>query len=148
MVAWAGAGAMLAGLIALVGLGEGRPLLIPPVVVGAISLAAGLVMQVAGLDPAVVLTTALVLVVMAGSALPWLALGATGTTAHPSYSPQDVAAHHVEVDPSRVAADARVAHEILAALSGTVGLLLVLSRPWRSPSASPARCSRWTVAWS
>ena len=128
-VAWAGAGAMLAGLIALVGLGEGRPLLIPPVVVGAISLVTGLVVQVAALDPAVVLTVALVFVVMTGSALPWLALGATGTTAHPSYSPGDLDAHHVEVDPRRVAADARVAHEILAALSGTAGLLLVLVAP-------------------
>ncbi len=41
-VAAAGAGAMAAGLVCLLGLGEGRALVIPPVVVGAIFLATGL----------------------------------------------------------------------------------------------------------
>lgn len=128
-VAWAGAGAMMASLVALVGLGEGRTLLIPPLVVGAISAATGLVRQVAALDPAMVLTVMLVLVVIAGSVLPWMALAATGTAGHQLNSTQDITADHVEVDPGRVGADARVAHEILAAVSGTVGLLLVLIAP-------------------
>ena len=41
----------LAGLVALVGLGEGRTLVIPPVVVGAIFLATGLVMRGRDLRP-------------------------------------------------------------------------------------------------
>ncbi|HSP60346.1 MAG TPA: EsaB/YukD family protein, partial [Ornithinimicrobium sp.] len=61
--AWAGAGALLAGLVALVGLGDGRTLVIPPVVVGSIFLATGLVMEAATFDPAVVLTIALTFVV-------------------------------------------------------------------------------------
>jgi type VII secretion integral membrane protein EccD len=128
-VAGAGAGALVAGLIALVGLGEGRTLVIPPVVVGAIFLATGLVMRAAAFDPAVVLTTALVLVVMAGSVLPWLALGATGTTVDQLFSTADITADPDGVDPARIGADARVAHEILVAVSATVGVLLVLIAP-------------------
>lgn len=128
-VACAGAGALVAGLVALVGLGEGRTLVIPPVVVGAIFLATGLVMNAAAFDPAVVLTTALVLVVLAGSVFPWLALGATGTTVDQLYSVADITADPEEIDPVRVGADARVAHEILVAVSATVGLLLVLIAP-------------------
>jgi hypothetical protein len=128
-VACAGAGALVAGLVALVGLGEGRTLVIPPVVVGAVFLATGLVMQAAEFDPAVVLTTAMVLVVMAGSVLPWLALGATGTSVDQLYSVADITADPADIDPVRVSADARVAHEILVAVSATVGLLLVLVSP-------------------
>ena len=128
-VACAGGGALVAGLVALVGLGEGRTLVIPPVVVGAIFLATGLVMNAAAFDPAVVLTTALVLVVLAGSVFPWLALGATGTTVDQLYSVADITADPDEIDSVRVGADARVAHEILVAVSATVGLLLVLIAP-------------------
>jgi len=128
-VACAGAGALVAGLVCLVGLGEGRTLVIPPVVVGAVFLATGLVMRVATFDPAVVLTAALVLVVLAGSVLPWLALGATGTSVDQMYSTADITADPAEVDRARVSADARVAHEILVAVSATVGLLLVLVAP-------------------
>ena len=128
-VAAAGGCAMLVGFACLLGLGEGRALVIPPVVVGAIFLATGLVMQAAEFDPAVVLTTVLVLVVVAGSLLPWLALGATGTRVDQLYSTADITAEPRPVDPERVTADARVAHEILVAVSATVGLLLVLIAP-------------------
>lgn len=128
-MACAGAGALIAGLVSLVGLGEGRTLVIPPVVVGTIFLASGLVMRVVTFDPAVVLTTTLALVVMAGSVFPWLALGATGTTVDQLYSVEDITADPDDVDPARVGADARVAHEILVAVSATVGLLLVLIAP-------------------
>lgn len=128
-VAAAGGGAMVAGFACLLGLGEGRALVIPPVVVGAIFLATGLVMQAAEFDPGVVLTTVLVLVVIAGSLLPWLALGATSTRVDQLYSTADITAEPRPVDPERVTADARVAHEILVAVSATVGLLLVLIAP-------------------
>ena len=128
-VAAAGAGALLAGLVSLVGLGEGRTLVIPSIVVGALFLATGLVMNAAAFDPAVVLTTSLVLVVLAGSVFPWLAIGATGTTVDQLYSTADITADPEEIDPARVGADARVAHEILVAVSATVGLLLVLIAP-------------------
>ncbi|GAA4368542.1 type VII secretion integral membrane protein EccD [Nocardioides caricicola] len=128
-VAAAGAGAAAAGLVCLVGIGEGRALVIPPVVVGAIFLATGLVMQAAEFDPAVVLTVVLVLVVMAGSVFPWLALGVTGTAVDQLYTTADITAEPREIDPTRVGADARVAHQILVAVTATVGLLLVLLAP-------------------
>lgn len=128
-VAAAGGAAAFVGLVCLVGLGEGRPLVIPPVVVGAVFLATGLVMGAADFDPAIVLTVALVLVVLAGSVLPWLALGATGTSVDQLYTAADITAEPRPVDPARVGADARVAHEILVAVSATVGLLLVLVAP-------------------
>ncbi|MGZ4464668.1 MAG: type VII secretion integral membrane protein EccD [Nocardioides sp.] len=128
-VAAAGAGALVAGLVSLVGLGEGRTLVIPPVVVGALFLAMGLVDSSASFDPAVVLTVAMTLVVMAGSVFPWLALGATGTTVEQLFTTEDITADPDEIDPTSVGADARVAHEILVAVSATVGVLLVLVAP-------------------
>lgn len=128
-VAYAGAGAAVAGLACLVGLGEGRALVIPPVVVGGIFLATGLVMRAAPFDAAVVLTTTLTIVVLFGSVFPWLALGATGTTVDQLYSTADITADPDDVDPARVGADARVAHQILVAVTATVGLLLVMVAP-------------------
>ena len=75
------------------------------------------------------LATALALVVMAGSVFPWLALGATGTTVDQLYTVADITAEPADVSRRRVGADARVAHEILVAISSTVGLLLVLIAP-------------------
>ncbi len=96
-VACAGAGALVAGLVCLVGLGEGRTLVIPPVVVGALFLATGLFLRATSFDPAVVLTTALVLIVIAGSVFPWLALGATGTKVDQLFTVADITADADEV---------------------------------------------------
>lgn len=128
-VAAAGGAALGAGLICLVGLGDGRALVIPPVVVGAIFLATGLVLQVADFEPAVVLTVVLVAVVIAGSVFPWLALGATTTSVDQLYSVADITAEPRGIDPAKVGADARVAHEILVSITATVGLLLALVAP-------------------
>ena len=76
------------------------------------------------------MTSALTVVVVVGSTLPWLALGATGTTVDQLPSIQDITADPGEVDPDRVGADARVAHQILVAMSATVGLLLVRIAPF------------------
>jgi hypothetical protein len=103
---------------------------LPPVVVGAVFVAAGLLMHaIDDLDAAVLLTIVLSVVVMLGSVFPWLALGVTGTTVDQLYSDADITADPTDVDPARVGADARVAHEILVAISGTVGLLLLAIAP-------------------
>lgn len=128
-LAAAGGGALLAGLVCVLGLGAGRTLVFPPVVVGAIALATGLAVRGTTLDPASVLTTVLALVVLAGSVFPWLALGATGTHVDQLFSAADITAEPADVDRDRVASDARLAHEILLAISGSVGLLLVLIAP-------------------
>jgi type VII secretion integral membrane protein EccD len=128
-VASAGGAALAAGVVCLVGLGEGRALVLPPVVVGAVFLAVGLLLTGADFDQDKALTVALALVVMAGSVFPWLALGLTSTSVDQLYSPADITADPDEINPTRVAADARVAHEILVAISATVGLMLVLISP-------------------
>jgi type VII secretion integral membrane protein EccD len=131
-VAAAGGAAMVAGLICLVGLGQGRTLVLPTVVAGAVFLLTGLLMRAAGsdsFDPAVVLSVALVVVVILGSVFPWLALGATGTSVDQLYNVADITAEPRTVDADRVGTDARLAHEILVAVSATVGLLLVLIAP-------------------
>ena len=128
-VAAAGGAALAAGLVCVIGLGDGRTLALPPVVVGAIFLATGLLTQAGSFDPAVVLTTALAVVVLAGSIFPWLALGVTSTRVDQLFAPADITADPDEIDPRRVGADARVAHQILVAISSTVGLLLVLIAP-------------------
>ena len=128
-VVYAGAGVVIAGLVCLVGLGEGRTLLIPPVVVGAVFLVTGLLLRVVTFGYAEVLTTTLVLVVVVGSVFPWMALGATGTRVDQLFSDADITADPDEIDAWQVASDARTAHEILVAISATVGLLLVLIGP-------------------
>ncbi len=119
-LACAGAGALVAGLVCVVGLGDGRVLTMPPAVVGAMALATGLVLRSTDVDAAVLLAPALVLVVLAGSAFPALALGVTQV---------GIATDRAEIDAARVAADARIAHQILAATSASVGILLVLVAP-------------------
>lgn len=129
-VAAAGLGAVLAGLVALLGLGEGRALVLPPVVVGAAFGVVGLVLQVAaGAEVGVLLSTVLVLVVLMGSLFPWLALGMTGARVEQVYSTADITADPDEIDPEQVGREARLAHEILLAITATVGLLLVLVAP-------------------
>jgi hypothetical protein len=120
---------LVVGLVALVGLGAGRSLVIPPVIVGAIFGAAGLVKHLADVDSRIVMTTTLVLIVMAGSIFPWLALGATGTRVDQLFTVQDITSDPEDIDAFEVGADARIAHEILVAVSATVGLLLVLISP-------------------
>jgi type VII secretion integral membrane protein EccD len=128
-VAVAGGATLVAGLLGALGLAQGRTLLLPAVVVGAVFLATGLMMRASTFDPAIVITTALALVVIAGSVFPWLALGATGTSVDQLFSTADITADPSGVDPGRVGTDARVAHEILVAVSATVGVLLVLVAP-------------------
>ena len=128
-VAMGGAGAVLAGLVAAVGLAERRALMLPAVAVGAVCAAASGVVAVSRFSPAAVYTVALVLVVVAASALPWFALGTTSTRVEQAHSTADITADPAEVQPDRVRRDARLGHEILLAVTATVGLLLVLVSP-------------------
>jgi len=128
-LAAAGGAAALAGVLCLVGLGEGRPLVLPPVVVGLVFLLAGMLLRSFDLDPATVLTVGLVAVVILGSLAPWLALGATSTSVDQLFEVADITAEPRPVDPGRVASDARLAHEILVAVTATVGLVVVLVAP-------------------
>lgn len=128
-IAAAGVGALATGAVALIGTGQGRSLVIPAVVVGGIMVAVGLLLQVTDLAPARVAVVVLTLVVVAGSVLPWLALAATRTRVEQLYSGADVTAEPTPIDPAVVREDAAVGHEILLAVTASVGLLLVLCAP-------------------
>lgn len=123
-VAAAGGGALLAGLVCLVGLRAGRASALPAVVVGAILLAAGLACRIVDLDPAVLLSAALVVVVLASTSFPALTLTLTGAAARHLDERGDA-----PVDRARLIADARLAQEILLGLSASVGALLVVVAP-------------------
>jgi type VII secretion integral membrane protein EccD len=125
----AGGGVLVAGLVGLVGLEVGRALMVPPVAAGTILVTTGLVVRVTGFDPAAVLTTVLVLGAMAGSVFPWLALDASGARVAPLHSSADITADPAAIDPARIVAGVRLGHDILVALSASVGLLLVLTAP-------------------
>ena len=123
----AGAGALVAAVVAGLGLPHGRPFLLPPVVVGAILLTTGLLTQRTSYDPAGVLSVLLTLVVLGNGVVPWLALAATG----PAYDVlvTDDPGVPAEIDLSTLRADARIAHEVLLAAAVSVGLLLVAVAP-------------------
>jgi type VII secretion integral membrane protein EccD len=123
--AYAGAGAMIAGLTCLFGLAEARSLVTPPVLAGAMFMATGWVTRVLPVEPAALMTTVLTIVVMTGSFVPTLALGATG-----AMSDQFSLTGEAPVDLGRVSADARVAHQIVIAASAGAGLLLLLVNPF------------------
>jgi type VII secretion integral membrane protein EccD len=124
-----GVGAMLAGVVGVLGLRDGRALLLPAVVVGAVVAGASALVTATDLSAAGVYTVALVLAVLVGSALPWFALGSTSTRVDQPHSDADLTADPEEVSPTRVVHDARSAHEILLGVTATVGLLLVLVAP-------------------
>ena len=126
----AGLGVLGVGVVAVIGLQEGRVLVLPAVVVGAVLVAGAVIISVASLEPSVVLTVLMTLVVLAGSIFPWLALGVTGTRVEQLYSLHDITADPDEIDADEVGRDARVGHEILLAVSATVGTLLVLFAPF------------------
>ncbi|QDH10615.1 type VII secretion integral membrane protein EccD [Nocardioides dongxiaopingii] len=126
---WVGTACAAVGVVCLIGLGPGRTLLTPAVVVGAVLAVSGVVVDGTSIEPGVLLVCILTFVVLVGSIFPWLALGVTGTTVDQLYSAADITADPDDIDPARVAADARVAHEILVAISATVGILLVLVAP-------------------
>jgi ESX secretion system protein EccD len=129
-IAAAGAGALVAGLVALLGVREGRPLVLPVVIVGGLMTLGGLLIRATGWDPANVFAVVLVIVVIAGSVFPWLALGATSTRVDQIYTVSDITSDPTVIDGDRVRSDARLAHEILVAVTATVGLLLVLISPF------------------
>jgi len=134
-----GASAAVAGLVALLALGAGRVLLSPALVAGAAYALAGAVVlagSASGADnlavrSATALAVLMVVVVVAGAVLPWVALASTRSRADvPELAPAAGGVGPVApVDPAQVEADVRLAHELLVAVAVTVGLLLVVAGP-------------------
>lgn len=125
----AGLGLLAAGVPTILGLGRSRALVLPELVVGAVLVGCGAARDTLGCRPAVLLSIVLVAVVVCGSVLPWLALATTRTYRHGLTCPAGVAVDPAPIDPDRVAADARIAHQILLGISTTVGVLLVIVAP-------------------
>lgn len=128
-ITYAGLGVLIAGLLTVMGLGAGRALVIPEVVVGAVLAACGAILQTVDWRPAVLLSAVLVGVVLVGSIFPWLALSMTRTDVQRLYAPEDINADPPPIDADAVGSDARTAHEILLGISATVGVLLVIVAP-------------------
>lgn len=129
-LAFAGAGAMLAAAIGFLGLGEARMLAMPGALVGGVFLVAGMLLSMTGWQAGVVLGIVLVVVVLAGSFFPWLALSTTKTDVPQLYSDEDINLDPDEIRADQVRVDAKVAHEILVAISLSVGVLVVLTSPF------------------
>ncbi|WP_445259109.1 type VII secretion integral membrane protein EccD [Nocardioides aurantiacus] len=125
-----GAGAALAAsLLAVFGLTEQRAALVPAAAVSAgLGIANGIVAATT-LDPQAVHTVLLVVVVLAGSAVPWVALSATTTRVPQAQDHSQLTAEAFPVDAGAVRRDARIGHDVLLAVTATVGLLLVLTAP-------------------
>lgn len=125
-----GLGLLAVGLVAGLGIRQGRALVIPEVVLGAVLTAAGALVHAVDMRPAVTLSAVLVGVVLAAAGLPGPVLSITRTGVPRLRSPDDITATPPAIDPDVVAADARLAHEILLGVSTTVGVLVVVIAPF------------------
>ncbi len=129
-IAASGGGALVAGLIGLLGVDAGRPLVLPSVIVGGLLAVCGLLLEATGWDATDVFAVVLTVAVVFGSIFPWLALSATSTRVEQIYSVADISAQPAPIDGMRVRSDARLAHEILVAVTATIGVLLPLTAPF------------------
>lgn len=125
----AGGAALIVALVALFGLVELRALLLPAVLVAALLTAGSGVVAGTGLAPAPVFLVVLVVALLAGFAVPRLALGATRTRVPQAHSTEELTAEPAPVVAEEVRADVRRGHELLLAFEATSGLLLVLVAP-------------------
>lgn len=125
----AGLALLAAGVASVMGLRRGRALAVPPVVVGGVLAGCGVLLHRFEWRPAVLLSSVLVAVVVGGSVFPLLALSMTGADIDELSSPDDLTAGAPLVDPARVSSDAHTAHELILAVSATVGVLLVTIAP-------------------
>lgn len=128
-VALGSLGALIVGAAAIFGLVEHRQFMVPAVAVGAVfAVSSALIWQV-GFSAPSVYAVALVIVVIAGSAVPWVSVGSAGVRVPQAHSHVDLTADPEEIDPDRVRAQARIGHEMMLGITVTVGVMLVLVMP-------------------
>lgn len=125
----AATGLGVAGLAGAVGLRRRRQALYPAVVVGVVVGIVAAVVQTTDLEVGRVAGVALVVVVLAGSVYPRLALSATGRSVPQAYTHDELVAEPDEVREGDVRADARRAHGLVLAVSVSLGVLVVLAAP-------------------
>lgn len=132
-IAYAGGGAVLAGLLCSALPGRSRALVLPPTAVGAVALAAG-VAPVGVLRGGPVLVVLMAMLVLGGTMLPHLALaavvrGVPDLTAAPGDLPSG-RAPGLEIDLEALAADARLAEQVLLAMTAALGLVVAVVAPY------------------
>ena len=125
----AGTALVTAGLVSMAGLSDRRPLAIPPVVVGGVAIVVALVERSA----LVVLTVVLAAAAVAGSAIPAMALRASGV-AVPSLAARrelhgEMRGETAEIDVDGLRVELRTAHDRMTAMSLTAGMLVLLGLP-------------------
>jgi hypothetical protein len=129
-VACAGAGLLTAGLVGALGLLSRRMSLMPAVIAGVVIMMTGVLVSASTLDPALLATALLALLVVASSGFPGLALSAAGAGRHVlAVTDVDLGCTPLAIDEHRLAADVRLAREILVASSATIGLLISVLAP-------------------
>lgn len=129
-VAVGAAAAAAAGLVGLLGLVQHRASMVPAVVVGAVVAAASALVATTELPVAGTFVVAMVVVAVAGSAVPWVGLSATNTRAPQAQDHNELLPDEVPpVDADAVRRDARLGHEVLQAVTVTVGLVVVGTAP-------------------
>uniref|UniRef100_UPI00356B42DB EsaB/YukD family protein n=1 Tax=Nocardioides sp. TaxID=35761 RepID=UPI00356B42DB len=132
-LACAGAASLVAAAICVVGLDERRVLVLPPLALGVVGVIASAGASRLEAQPGLVLTAILALVVVSGSAFPALALAATcHQSGQPSVHPlawADAEERAGPIDLSRLRAEARLARQLLVAMTVATGVLLVLLAP-------------------
>lgn len=128
-LALAGVGVLVAGLVAALGLARRRAVLYPAVMVGLVVASAAAVVHLSDFEPGQVAGVTFVLAVLAGSIYPRLALSVTGRSVPQAYSHDELTAEPDEIEQQDVRHDARRAHDVLLAVSVTVGLLVALLAP-------------------
>jgi len=129
-LALAGAGVVVAAAVAMLALIEYRALLLPPITLGAAAAVTGAVLAVTELQVGVPIAVILVLAVLAGPAIPALAMALIRINVFTPRSEAEIRANPGRIDPDAIAADVRVAHELFLSLVATVGLVVVLAVPF------------------
>lgn len=123
----AGLGGALAGLTGAWGLAKHRALMVPPVALAVLAIVGGLLLPTMG-SPAEVLATIMTLSVIGGSLLAWLALSLSGIVpqtplrAGRSADPRPLNPRQISIDVGR-------SDQLLLAMQGSVGLILVILVP-------------------
>lgn len=117
-------------LTACVGIGRLRHLVLPAAITSAVLVVTSVVHTAFDVDPAATALVALVLVVSASGLLPMLAMGATGNDAPQPQDPNVLPDEPAAIDLARVRRGARLGHEVLLAITASVGLLAAIVAPF------------------
>lgn len=129
-VLFAGIGLAVLGLVAVLGLRRRRNMLYPAVLVGVVLAIAGAVVMVSDFSLGQVAAVTATVAVISASLIAPLVLGTTRSRTPQMYTHQDITAEPGEVDEQQVRTDAARGHELLQAVSVSVGVLLVLLAPF------------------